>query len=97
MANGKHIERNVWQFAVGGGGAIALLFAFLLNVNKDAQIAISVAEQHGAELLAIRSEITIMRDYIHDKTKLRYTSEDADRDMKYIQKELDRLDRKIGK
>ena len=71
--------------------------AFMMSVSKDASIALSVAEQHGAELMLIRSDITVLRDYIHARTKLRYTSEDADRNMRYVQKELNAIERNIAK
>ena len=86
-----------WQLVVGGGSAMAIVVALLLNTSKDAQVAISVAEQHGAELLEVRTELSYLRKYITDRTQSRYTATDAARDLKYIQKELEHIEESVEK
>lgn len=94
MSNDK---QNVWQLVLGGGGVVAVMLALLLTVAKDASIAISVAEQHGQELLEVRAEITSLRKHIADRTRSRYTAEDAEKDMRFIQKELQHIEENIKK
>ena len=79
--------------SIGALVALGLLFVNLaVGVSKDAQIAISVAEQHGQELLAIRSEIMLIRDDLRDRTNDRYHARDAARDLKYLDKRLTKIE-----
>ena len=61
-------------------GALALLATIVMTVHKDAGIALDVARQHGQELLLLRGEINILKEEILDRTRLRYTSKDAEKD-----------------
>jgi type II secretory pathway component PulJ len=78
-----------------GGSAFALLAALMLNVYKDAQIALDVVRQHGQELLEIRTEITGLRNDLLERTRERYTEKDAEKDMIYILDRLERIENQV--
>ena len=90
MANGNgngngngssHAVRTV--FVVGGTSLVAaltLVVNLFIGVSKDAQIAISVAEQHGQELLEVRAQLHQMREEMRESTRDRYYRREADRD-----------------
>ena len=88
MANGNGTVSVSWKLAFPLS-ALGLLGALLLTVQKDASIALDVAKQHGQELLLLHSELRIIEEDIRARTQLRYTSKDAERDLRYIQKDLD--------
>ena len=88
MANGNGTIIGSWKLAFPIG-ALGLLGALLLTVQKDAAIALDVAKQHGQELLLLHGELQILHEHIRNRTQLRYTSRDAERDFRYIQKDLD--------
>ena len=89
------VETKPWQILLGGGGAATVLVALLLNINQNASIAIDVSAQHGLELNTIRAELTVLRDYVNERTHSRYTRQDSERDMDYIQKELSDIEDSI--
>ena len=92
MANGNGtINWRAWG-GLSIGGIASVVLAFSINTAKDAQIALSVAEQHGHELLELRSEIKILRDDMRNRTLLRYTSVDAAKDYSYINRRLSRCE-----
>ena len=86
----------------GGAGTFGVVGPALETEALEAcydnsRIAIEVASQHGAEIQGLREDI-------NDKTKYRYTSEDAARDRREMDREhailiqrLDHLDRQNGK
>lgn len=88
-------KQGAWQLIMGGGGVAAVIIALILGVSKDASIALSVAEQHGQELLEIRAELTSLRSHIADRTRSRYTAEDAAKDMRFVQQELQHIEENI--
>ena len=92
MADENH---RFWQALLGGTGVVAVIIGLVLSSNNQSGVAIDVARQHGSELLEIRSEIKILRDYINDRTRLRYTQEDADKDMKYLEAQLKHIENEI--
>ena len=96
MANGNgNGNANINWRALGGlsiGGVASVVLAFSINTAKDAQIAISIAEQHGHELLILRSEINDLEAEMKERTKLRYNSEHAKEDLKYVRRDMSRLE-----
>ena len=102
MLNGREENNNgngntpiKWK-AIGGvsaGSITAVILAFSINTAKDAQIALSIVEQHGHDLIELRAELKIMRDDIRERTKLRYTSVDATKDYNYFNQRLLRFER----
>ena len=88
MANGEgNSSLKNWRVAAPIS-ALGLLGLLMLQVQKDAAIALDVAKQHGQELLLIRSEMQVLQGDVKDRTKLRYMSTDASRDHRYIQKDI---------
>lgn len=87
---------TLWKLAAGlAGGIGSIFFAFAVNLSKDAQIALDVAKQHGEELLLLNSEIKALRIEISQRTHMRYTSDDAQRDMKYVERRLGQIEAEI--
>lgn len=96
MANGNGSQGALWKWLAGiSTGGASLMLAFAVNVAKDAQIALDVAKQHGEELLMIRGEIQHMQSELMDRTQKRYTSDDAAKDLKYVERWLVDLENKI--
>ena len=87
--NGKNGSQWVSRWIVGGGGLLAVVLAFAVNVAKDAQIALDVAAQHGQEILILHSEVQALEEEVRDRTRNRYTSKDAERDIGYLRRDLD--------
>jgi len=71
------------------GSALALLLALTVQVGKDATVALEVAKQHGQELLLVNGRIGLLEEEVKDRTRLRYTSTDAAKDLRYLQKDVD--------
>lgn len=88
----KHIKTIL---AASGGSVLALLTLVLnlfVNVQKDAQIALDVAKQHGQELLEIRAEISLLRSDLRENTRDRYHREEAERDMAFLERRIEALE-----
>ena len=81
--------------ALVGTGVLGVIAAGMLAVANDARIAISVAEQHGEEILLIRGEMVSMRVELLQRTQARYTSHDAEQHEKYVTRRLDEIDKKL--
>lgn len=80
---------------LSGGGILALLTVALnmfVSVQKDAEIALDVARQHGQELLEIRAEIAAIRTTIERKTVDRYYRQEAEREHNRLEERLDRVE-----
>jgi hypothetical protein len=97
MGNGNgddFANGNKWmlRWLMGGGSLVAVVLGFSLTTAKDAQIAIQVAAQHGEEMLLLRQEINILQSEIRDRTQMRYTSKDAERDLGYIKRDVARCE-----
>jgi len=86
--NGKNGNQWIMRWALGGGGVLTVVLAFSVNVAKDARIAIDVARQHGEEMLLLNAQIQALAQDVRDRTQLRYTSKDAERDLDYIKRDL---------
>ena len=68
---------------------IAVVLTFSITTAKDAQIALDVAKQHGEELLILSQEVHRMQGDLYERTKDRYTSNDAKRDVGYLRRDID--------
>ena len=79
-----------WRGGVLGG--ISILVGFMLTISNNANIAISVAEQHGHELNNVRAELAALRVEISNRTKNRYTAIDAERDLDFVQRRLKEIE-----
>ena len=90
MANGNG-NSSQWlpRWIVGGGSVIAVVLTFSITTAKDAQIALDIARQHGEELLILSQEIHRMQGDLYERTKNRYTSKDAERDIGYLRRDID--------
>lgn len=82
--------------SLAGTGILGVIAAGMLAVANDARIAISVAEQHGAELLMIRGELASVRTEMMQRTEFRYTSRDADAHEKYVERRFDKIEEKLA-
>jgi hypothetical protein len=94
MANGDGgaVINATWRLVVPVG-ALSLLAALTLLVQKDAAIALDVARQHGNELLLANSRITVLE--AEARKGERYTSNDAEKDFRYIQKDIDMCNKEL--
>ena len=91
MANGNgtdNIALKNWKVAAPVS-ALGLLAMLAFQVGKDATIALEVGKQHGEEFVLIRKDIQQLKEDTKDRTKLRYYSTDADRDHRYLQRDID--------
>ena len=101
MANGDMaVSAQKVLASIVGTGILGVIAAGMLAVANDARIAISVAEQHGEELLLIRGELSAVRSEMIDRTTMRYTSRDAlahekfmDRRLAEIEEHIERLEK----
>jgi hypothetical protein len=94
MANGNgsgsgHVEKWVGRWVLGGGSFLAVVLGFGITVAKDAQIALEVAKQHGEELIQVESRILQLEKVIYDRTRLRYTSDQATADHAYLRRDIE--------
>ena len=78
-------------------GVIGLLIAGAMDIRSDATIALSVAEQHGQELLMIRGSITQLRQDMLDRTVSRYTSEEQEQFAKYLEQRLIQIEKQLDR
>jgi hypothetical protein len=85
-----------------GTGVLGVIAAGMLAVANDSRVALSVAEQHGQELLMIRGELAAVRAEMLQRTTDRFTSKDGINLEKYIErrflaieKKLDNLEKKL--
>ena len=95
MANGDHSFSNKVLASLAGTGVLGVVAAGMLAVANDARIAISVAEQHGQELLMIRGELAAVRTEMMQRTQFRYTSRDAEQHEKYVERRLNEIEKKL--
>ena len=72
-----------------------IMVTLFLNVGKDASVALQVVAQHGDELLGLRTEIQLLREAMRDMTTDRYKGADAERDMQYINRRLEKIEETI--
>jgi hypothetical protein len=77
------------RWIVGGGSVLAVVVTFSITTAKDASIALDVARQHGDEILILNQDLHRMQTDLYDRTKDRYTSKDAERDVGYLRRDLD--------
>ena len=84
-----------WKLAGSFGGIASVVLAFGITVAKDAQIALNVSEQHGAELLMIRQAIAELREDVANQTRNHYSVESAAREHDYFRERIDRLERMV--
>lgn len=102
MANGTGVTNgngNIKTTMVISSGVLLALATVMVNlflaVQRDASVALNVVEQHGAELVAVRQELALLRDSMRDMTADRYKGADAKRDLGYLTQRLDRIDEDI--
>jgi hypothetical protein len=91
------IEKWVGRWLVGGGSLMAVAVGFWITVSKDAQIAIDIAAQHGKELQMVNARILHLEQELRDRTQLRYTSADAEKDLGYLRRDLNQCLSEIEK
>ena len=76
-------------------GALTLLGSLMLVVQKDAAVALDIARQHGQEFNILRAEIALLKQDMRERTQNRYTSGDAAKDLRYIERRFTELESKI--
>ena len=76
-----------------GSGLLGVLAVGWMAVAQQADIAISVAEQHGQELLLIRGELTALRTEMLQRTQDRFTASDG----RYLEQEIRRIEEELDK
>jgi hypothetical protein len=92
--NGRNVPASnghnwLGRWVLGGGSIVTIALAFGLTVSKDATIALDVAKQHGQEILQLNQRILHLEGELRQRTQLRYTSVDAEKDFKYVQRDID--------
>lgn len=73
-------------------GVLSIMINLFLAVSNQAEIAINVAAQHGEELLAIRTELALIRTDLRKETRDRYFRRDAERDHERIELRIEKLE-----
>lgn len=63
----------------------------MLSVSNEAAIGLKLAEQHGESILLLREEVRLLRLELKERTHDRYTSDDAERDLNYIRRDIAEL------
>ena len=86
--NGNGTAKVTWNIAIPIG-ALGLLGALMLDISKDSGHMQKVMEQHGEEMLLLKGDIHGLEQDMRERTQLRYTSKDADRDFKYLLREIE--------
>ena len=90
---------QVWVIGTVSGsaflGLVTLMFTFIQNTAKDAQIAVDVAAQHGGELNVIRGEMAAMRNEMLSTTNERYTAVDAEKHNQYVERRLRLIEKRL--
>ena len=86
---------HIWSYIGGGSSLLAIVIGLTVNSNKNAQIALDVAKQHGQELLEIRQELKVLKDEVFSDTRYRIT--DAFKDQEAIRYRFDRNEKIIYK
>ena len=81
--------------SLAGTGIIGVIAAGMLAVANDARIAISVAEQHGEEILMMRGELSAIRVEMLNRTQDRFTLRDQLQHEKYMESRLDEIEKKL--
>ncbi|UCE39332.1 MAG: hypothetical protein JSW00_08965 [Thermoplasmata archaeon] len=71
---------------------MTLVLNMFVSVQKDAEIALDVARQHGQELLEVRASITQIREELSRKTVDRYYRQEAEREHARLEKEIKELE-----
>lgn len=74
--------------AIAASGVLGVFATGMISIANDAKIAISVAEQHGQELLMIRGEVASLRLEMVERTQDRFTASDG----RYLEQELRRIE-----
>lgn len=69
---------------LAGTGILGVISAGMMAIANDARVAISVAEQHGQELLMLRGELNSIRNEMVERTAARYTTRDHEAYEKYV-------------
>lgn len=90
--NGTLGAKTIIGFLVGSG-MLGVLAAGMLAVANDARIAISVAEQHGKELLLVRGELVALRQELASRTQDRYTAKDHEQFERYLMERIERIEK----
>ena len=89
-AEKKGLSAQNWTLVLPVG-ALTLLGALMLSVSNEAAIGLKLAEQHGRSILLLREEVRLLREELKDSAHTRYTSADAQRDLRYIQRDINEL------
>lgn len=91
MANGDSKQSTTWNVVVSAS-VLGLMGTFLLimatNIDnaefKVDTLALNVAKQ-DSEIISMQKQILELHEDVRDRTRLRYTAEDAKRDLKFIE------------
>ena len=98
MANGNGNIKTTMVISSGVLIAVGTIVVNLfLGVSREAAIAIEVAKQHGEEFVAVRQELSLLRDSMRDATVDRYKGKDAERDIGYLNNRITALEKQIEK
>lgn len=93
--NGNGKTQNITWNVVVPVGALALLATMVMNVNHAASTSLELAKQNGESLVVMQKMLLKVQDDIDDKTQLRYTARDAERDHGYIVRDIADLKEQI--
>lgn len=80
---------------VASTGVLGVIASGYMAVANDARIAISVAEQHGQEILLLRGELNQLRQEMVERTQSRYTARDAAQHERYMEARLNKLEKEM--
>lgn len=90
MSEEKKSNTMQWTLVLPAG-ALTLLGALMLTVSNEAHVGLKLAEQHGESILLLREEVRLLRQEVRVEMRDRYTSNDAKRDLQYIQRDIAEL------
>ena len=101
MANGDSKPNLTWNVVISAS-VLGLMGTFLVIMATDIDnaeyktdtLALNVAKQ-DSEILSMQQQILELHEDVRDRTRLRYTAEDAKRDLKFIEFRFTRNEQNI--
>ncbi len=86
--NGGSIKIGSIAFPIS---ALGILVVLMLTVANDASVALNLIELQQKEISLVRTDVATLRGEVNVYTSSRYSSRDAERDLAYLQRQVDEI------